>query len=357
MMETEQPRVEEIELPTRVPGNIPQFPNLEEYMLEDANYPDLHAPPPEIPAMKRYPPRKIETEVFKVSEQPKPAPFVEINQEIQTAIDNLQPVQPKVDTKPSLLSRLLSDFNIWRKNRPKKRYIEVRTESDLTKLFHGIRNENADQLPFSPTYILDKKTQLSQLISMFAPTDVLIRAGFRDLNAEQLAEHGLVISNLRCYQRSPADIAKLYTTFEYFLAAGFNRLHFDSRLWTLEAFAAAFKMSPTFMAKLCGLGVRDLLYAGVTPANLPFYDITAKTIRDDPYNQPYEIYFAINMNPFELRKLFQFQVSDLFKDGIPVMNNAQICILLHRCRWTKENLIRVGATKADLIGLGIPVKK
>lgn len=354
-MQLERP-VDDVVIPTVVPGHIPQFPNLEEYMIEEANYPDLHEPPPQVPPMKRYLPRP-ESTVFKVSttDTPPPPPLQQLNEDIQHAIDNLTLAPPVEKPKPSLLSQLLVDFNLWRKTRPRKKYIEIRTESDLVKLLHGIRNENADQLPFSPTFILEKKTQLSQLISMFAPTDVLIRAGFQNLTAEQLADHGLTISNLRCYQRSPTDMAKLYTTFEHLLATGFNHLHFDSRLWSLESFAAAFKIDPPLMAHMCQLNARDLMYAGVAPENLPRYGITGEHIRDDPH--PFELYYAINMNPFQLRTTFKFNISNLFKNDAPIMNTTQICILWHRCKWNKENLFRIGATKQDLRQLGIPIDK
>jgi len=341
-----------------VPGNIPEFPNLEGYMIESANYPDLlPEPPKEIEPMKRYPPRRMETEIFKqtITEPPPKPGMMQLADDIQVIVDNLKVEQPKPN--PSLLSKLIADFTGWRRSRPRKKYVEIRTDGDLSKLLHGIRNENADHLPFTPSFILDKSTNLSRLVSLFVPTETLVRAGLHDLSIEQLAENGLTISSLRCYQRSPADLAKFYSTFEFLLAAGFNRLHFDSRLWTLEKIADAFNISPNLMANMCMLDVRDLLYAGVLPGDLSKYGVTSEVIRDDRAGQPFEIYYALNMTPFDLKNTFGFKAEHLFKQGRPTMNNTQLCVLWHRCKWTADNLRKVGGTTEILRRLNLPTGK
>jgi hypothetical protein len=340
---------EQAEAPLVVPGSIPQFPNLTEYFEPKPEYNDLL--PSEQRRVYKYSTRplpEVEQEKEEIAQDDAVQEFTQNMRELDNAILKI-PIK-----KPSILSRMWEDFRLWRESRPKRRYVEVKTPMQLQKLLHDVRNENADVLPFTPAYIVEKTGQLANLLTHFASSEILIRAGLRNLNADQLAEQGILISNLRTYHRTPAEMAKFFTTFERLLNAGFNKLQFDSRLWTLGAFAKAYKMEPVLMGHMCNMEVRDLLYAGVSPLDLPAFGITAERIQTD--KNPFEIFYALRLSPEQLQQHFAFQPNHLFVGKKVLMNNIQLCILTHSCQWTISNLRAIGVDEGQLQVLGMRPK-
>lgn len=325
------------------------YPALSEYIEPKPEYNDL------LPADQR---RTYKYQTRPLADIEKETETVEHDEALNEFVRNMAELDAAVLPVPvkreTILSRMWNDFQLWRQSRPKRRYVEIKTPVQLQKLLHDVRNEDADVLPFSPTYIVEKTGQLANLLTHFASSELLVRAGLRNLNSDQLAEHGILISNLRTYHRSPAEMAKFFTTFESLLNAGFTKLQFDSRLWTLHSFAKAYKMEPVLMSHMCNMDVRDLLYAGVKPQELPGFGVTAERIQAD--KNPFEIFFALRLSPRELQEQFGFQPNHLFVGKRAMMNNIQLCILTHTCDWTISNLRGIGVSEAQFQTLGMRPK-
>ena len=352
----EEPLVpfDEEEAPRPTSTIIPEFPELTRYFEErkpeynDAHAPEhrLERPPPNVYSARS----PLEVEEI-VADKEKDEELIAFKRDMKELDDLVASPSTK---KASLIGRLLNDFQLWRQNRPKRHYVELKTQGQLQKLLHDSRNENAD-LPFSPAYIRENTGELASLITHFASSEQLVRAGLRNLSAHDLAEQGLLISNLRTYHRAPAEMAKFFTSFDNLCDAGFTKYQFDSRLWSLNAFASAYSLEPVIIAAKCEMGAADLLYAGVKPADLPAYGITAEHIVTQ--KSPFEIFHALRMDPLELHQQFAFHPNHLFIDGKrPLMNNVQLCILLHHCDWKLSKLREIGCTTEQFMALGMMPK-
>lgn len=337
---------EEVPVYPAVSDNIPQFVELEKLVAGDPSYPDLH------PEIKRPTPKYVaKSPVILEEEKEQGEDLMEFCDRLKTMETQLLPQAPKV--RQSVIGRLIDDFQEWRQQRPRRRYVNIQTAGQLQKLLHDLRNADADVPPFAPDFIIESSNQLARCLAYHASTEILLRAGLRDLNTEELATHGLMISNFRTYHRTPEEMARFYSTFESLLSAGFTRLQFDSRIWTLRSFAKSFKMEPSLMANLCNMQPRDLLYAGIAPTELPEFGIDAEKIFSD--SNPFELLFAINLPLPKFQELFHLHPHHFFKEDqkTPVLTVLQHVALVSRCNWHGKELEAIGCTKPQLVKLGM----
>jgi hypothetical protein len=314
-----------------------EFPAIDR-LLSTPNYPQLE---PEPPAPEVVPPPPIDKAADDALRE-----FQQNMAELDATI------QPKPEKAPSWIGQKLRDFQGWRQSQPRRRYVTIRTAGDLQHLLHDTRLDAASTPPFSPSYLLQNTSQLTHLVSHFAGTNELVRAGLQGLDAQGLASVGLQIFNLRTYHRTPADLVEFFTNVEGLCAAGFTKVHFDSRFWSLAGISAAFKQEPIFMGKFFGMTPRDLLFAGVEPRQLREHGVTADALFMD--RAPFELFYALGMEPAELKEHFGMQPHHLCPDeGPPLLSQVQLCLLTWKHNWTQPRLLQFGCTQGQLRKLGM----
>lgn len=323
------------QLKADAPRSDGEFPAINR-LLSTPNYPQLEPEPP-------------------ASEIPSPVDTTgdEVLQEFQRNMSQLDAIiQPNPEKAPTWLGQKLRDFQTWRQAQPRRRYVAIRTAGDLQHLLHDTRHDAASTPPFSPSYMLKNTSQLAHLVSHFAGVNELIRAGLQGLDSQGLADVGLHIFNLRTYHRSPSDLVEFFTNIEGLCAAGFTKAHFDSRFWSLSEISNAFKQEPVLMAKFFGMGPRDLLFAGVAPTQLRDYNVNAEALITD--RSPFELFYALGMEPKDLQEHFNLQPDHLCPaEGPPLLSQVHLCLLTWKLNWTQTRLLEFGCTQNQLRKLGM----
>jgi hypothetical protein len=217
----------------------------------------------------------------------------------------------------------------------------LRTANDVQEFFQQNSLNAKNPVPFNPNFTIEKNSRIAKLVAYSSPAHLLKQAGLHNLNAEKLAENGIVLQDLRNYRRYASDLPIFFQTIHHLVAAGFTRFHFDSRLWSLKEVAAAYVLDPVPIAGTFGMTTRDLLAADVKPQDLKKYNVKMTNIMAD--SKPFELLFALRMTPLQLQKEFGFQPAHLFDgEGNPRLSSTQVDILHTFCNWTEPELRKMG---------------
>jgi hypothetical protein len=191
---------------------------------------------------------------------------------------------------------------------------------------------------------------LQQAFESGAPPATLQRLGIGKMSADQLDNIGVNISTFRDYNRSIAEVQKIFPTFDDLKNAGFTRYHLDSTSWTLGMLANAYQRNGIELAHELGCTARDLIRAKVPYTRLSDFGIRSKDFLDDEC--PFELFFVTKMNPGQLKEHFGFTGQLLFKENrAPVVNIGQLNILYKFCGWNRDELKGIGCTDKDIIEL------
>jgi hypothetical protein len=259
--------------------------------------------------------------------------------------DHLAPVQVHYNWLHSLVDSIRTKF----KERPHRRFVALRTDKDVQQFFFQNSLGERREQPFNPQFLVDRESsRIAKLISYSAPAPVLKQAGLWNLTAKQLAEHGLVVQDLRNYRRPASELPELFDDLVRLEAAGFSRHNFDAVLWSLQDVAAAYYAPLLRVANHFTMTVRDLLAANVAPADLPALNVRMEHIMQD--HQPFELLLALRMNPIELQQLFGLHPGHLLHPETQecLLSSLHFDFLHTYAGWNDENLRTVGFTDAQM---------
>jgi hypothetical protein len=344
----EEPSAPSYEAETRLPDIMETITNLSSKSL----YGELHHDP------KQHIQRSIlEREEFARIKAETEAPVAPAETpELQAFEETIEPYEEllaPVCSKKNWLSKKIDQFRTWRRERPKRRAVSLRTANDVQEFFYQNSMGNKAMTPFNPNFVIEKKTRIAKLISYSAPPHILQQAGLHNLSAQKLAENGVVMQDLRNYRRYAEDLPVFFQSIHQLVAAGFTRFHFDARLWTLNDIAKAYGLDPLAVAAYFGMTVRDLLAADVKPTELPNFNVKMQNIMAD--SRPFELLFALRMNPIQLQQAFEFQPQHLFNsEDRPRLTTEQLDILCTFTDWNHANLAKVGFNIEQLSQLCVP---
>jgi hypothetical protein len=346
MSEVEEPSAPSIDAETHVPDIMDTISHLSSKSM----YEDLRQMPKN-PFKREYRPEDFAKpeevdEPMVVEETPE---LLEFERGIQPFEELLAPVASKKNWLSEKIDTLRRKF----RERPRRRFVALRTANDVQEFFQQNSLGTKNVQPFNPGFTIEKNTRIAKLIAYSSPAHLLKNAGLYNLNSEKLAENGVVLQDLRNYRRYPSDLPTLFEDIHRLHDAGFTRFHFDSCLWTLHDIAKAYGISAPSVAGYFGMTVRDLIAADVKPQELPKFNVKMANIMADP--KPFELLFALRMNPIQLQKAFGFQPAHLFNaDGEPLLPSIQIDILHTFANWSDADMRRVGFTNEQLESLCVP---
>lgn len=323
----------------------PPVPNISDRLAELSKgpvYPSLHKD-----TYAARSPLQIE-EFQRIEDNAKPEGTKELEHFESVILPFEQHLAP-VFMRKNWLQRCIDDVRTRFSERPHRRFVALRTDRDVQQFFYQNSLGERQQKPFNPQFLVDREaSRLAKLISYSAPAPVLRQAGLRNLSARQLAEHGLVMQDLRNYHRSPEDLAALFHNLTHLEAAGFSRFNFDSTLWTLADVASAYQQGQEEVANHFVLTVRDLIAAGVPAQDLPKFGARMEHIMQDSH--PFEILLALKMDPVQLQQAFGFHPGHILnaETETSVLSSVHFDMLNTFANWNDQNLEQVGFTAKQM---------
>lgn len=274
--------------------------------------------------------------------------------EFEEKLSNYDSILLETPPNDNWFRRWVKDTRRKISERPKRRLVTLRNEDDVSAFFHKNNIEPTSKLPFNPSYISSQTSELCRFVKFSAPADVLKSAGLHNLNAEQLAQRGLVLHDLRIAQYAPRDLAVCFDTIQTLEAAGFTRDNFDARLWTLKAISKAYNKQRLEIANYFGMGIVQLLAAGVNPKNMVHYGVSCEQIINT--DKAFNILLSLRLPLIELRNEYKFTQEAFFIGNQARFNKAQMMTLQNVCGWDRsdfQTVFEMDRTQIQKLSLGV----
>jgi len=272
----------------------------------------------------------------------------------EQAIEPYQKLLEPESPTPNWLQRTFDNVRRAISDRPHRRFRALKTQQDVQEFFYQNSLGEKNHQPFNPAYLVESTgtSRIAKLISFRCPAIALRQAGLWNLNADQLAKQGLVIQDLRNYRRYPEDLPELFGNINSLANAGFSQNNFDAMLWTLDDIAKAYNTDPVQLSAYFGMNLRSLIAAGVAHEELPKYNITMEHIMQDV--KPFEILFALKMDPVQLNRLFKFNPAHVYHPTSkePLLSTLHFDVLHTYANWNDTKLKQIGFTDEQIKELG-----
>lgn len=191
-------------------------------------------------------------------------------------------------------------------------------------------------------------------------TNILLQNGMLNVNAAQLQEQGLSITDFRTMKYFPAQLRNIFTSYASLKAAGFTQHHLDSCCWRLGEFAIAYSMDPVEMARDLKLTAHRLVEIGIAPASLREYDTNfEETVENGPLC---DLAFKLNLPAKDLTKalhapntraLFAATAQDINK----LTRNQALLLCYSIDGWKIDDLEQAGMDPGSIrtVGLGLRI--